>query len=413
VISRDLFSRYVKDALANYYDPVHLQTHPLADLVIVSQQPSETRAQALRQQIRDAIDSLQPGPRVPYGGHEWLGYRLLWLRYIESRDNAEVCTELRISRTSFYRHHLEAFEAVVSVLWDRYSQSLAFASQTSPEDTLARQEAVRLAKSAESQLVDLNAVIKRTVGTIEPLATQLCVSIDVQLHDRLPGVYGSPTMLRQAVLNIMTEVVKLAPGSALTIVAEDRVESATWRIVGLAKHLASDILDVAGIAMSRSVLDVYGGRLWLETRGDETTISCSVPSAFSCSKPGAPCKILVIDDDSDTIELYQRYLMQRDYDVSMASDSLEAFKYLESCQPDAILLDVLMPREDGWDILQRLQSDPSTASIPVIICSVLSQPRLALALGAAQVLQKPISQLELLETVQRIVGLKHSQQTAS
>ena len=60
-----------------------------------------------------------------------------------------------------------------------------------------------------------------------------------------------------------------------------------------------------------------------------------------------------------------------------------------------------MPEEDGWAILQYLQENSSTAEIPVVICSVLSQPQLALALGAKEVLQKPISREELLATVRR------------
>ena len=71
-----------------------------------------------------------------------------------------------------------------------------------------------------------------------------------------------------------------------------------------------------------------------------------------------------------------------------------------------MLLDVLMPQEDGWDILQSLKTLPETASIPVVICSVLSQPHLALALGAAEVLRKPISEETLLATVKKVLALE-------
>jgi CheY-like chemotaxis protein len=71
--------------------------------------------------------------------------------------------------------------------------------------------------------------------------------------------------------------------------------------------------------------------------------------------------------------------------------------------PDLVLLDVLMPREDGWDMLNYLKKEPATSNIPVVICSVLSQPSLALSLGAEEVLRKPIQEETLVKTVQRVL----------
>ncbi len=59
---------------------------------------------------------------------------------------------------------------------------------------------------------------------------------------------------------------------------------------------------------------------------------------------------------------------------------------------------------DGWSILQRLKADPHTSDIPVVVCSVLPQPELALSLGAARVLQKPVSSAKLIETVQAVLA---------
>ena len=81
---------------------------------------------------------------------------------------------------------------------------------------------------------------------------------------------------------------------------------------------------------------------------------------------------------------------------------------LAKASPDVILLDVLMPQLDGWDILQQLKTRPETQHVPVVICSVLSQPRLAVALGAADVLRKPISAEALLTTIRRLLGREDS-----
>lgn len=125
-----------------------------------------------------------------------------------------------------------------------------------------------------------------------------------------------------------------------------------------------------------------------------------------------PKTILIIDDDGDTISLYQRYLQGQDYVLQVAQSGDQAQALIAGGVPDLILLDVLMPREDGWDILQRLRAAPETASIPVVICSVLSQSRLALALGAVEVLGKPLDQAALLRTVQRLLSRQGSAEGA-
>jgi CheY-like chemotaxis protein len=121
--------------------------------------------------------------------------------------------------------------------------------------------------------------------------------------------------------------------------------------------------------------------------------------------PGSkPKTVLVIDDDADTVRLYQRLLQAHDYIVRTARSAEELKGQLGESLPDLVLLDVLMPREDGWDMLNYLKRAPATASIPVVICSVLSQPGLALSLGAEEVLRKPIQEEILIKTVERILA---------
>jgi len=112
---------------------------------------------------------------------------------------------------------------------------------------------------------------------------------------------------------------------------------------------------------------------------------------------------MVIDDDADAISLYERYLSPEGYQLWSAQSSEEAEAWLRKGTPDIILLDVLMPREDGWDVLQQLRTSPATVSTPVIICSVLSQPQLAVSLGASAVLSKPLSREALLTAIGQVL----------
>jgi CheY-like chemotaxis protein len=161
----------------------------------------------------------------------------------------------------------------------------------------------------------------------------------------------------------------------------------------------ADMLDATtGFRNSRGLLDEYGGSIEI-TYGAEGTAALEIliPS-------DEPTTILIIDDDADTIQLYCRYLQGHNYAIEIAQSADEARRSLAQSLPQIILLDVLMPKEDGWDILRYVKSKPAMASIPIIICSVLIQPELALAMGASAVLNKPITEDELALTIRRALG---------
>ena len=77
---------------------------------------------------------------------------------------------------------------------------------------------------------------------------------------------------------------------------------------------------------------------------------------------------------------------------------------LAASVPDAIVLDVMMRDVDGWELLQTLRSRPELAQVPIIVCSVLNEPTLALALGATAYLRKPIAADVLLAALGRALA---------
>jgi CheY-like chemotaxis protein len=401
LISKECFAHHVKSALAGYYDPVALQNSPLLQLAGMTPLAAEQALPALRATLREAIEALRPDASLPYGRPEWLGYRILWGRYIESRSLYDVAGDLALSRPSFYRHHQQAIEALVSILWSRHQAALheqapSSSMEASPEER-ARNEAVKLARAAQRQAVDLHELLEGVNQTLSSLMERQGIQLSIQAPAHLPVVYGDPAMLRQAVLNILTEATGLALEKRLELDVSLQDNHSIWRLhkLAAASLCEADIAEVGGMAVGRALLQEYGGRLWLEKVGRAAlTLTFSIPVA-------TPQKILVIDDDGDTITLYSRYLQAHHYVALVARDGEQLLETLAENQPDLILLDVLMPREDGWAILQRLKTTPETACIPVVICSVLSQPRLALALGAAEVLRKPVTEETLLQAVRR------------
>lgn len=84
-------------------------------------------------------------------------------------------------------------------------------------------------------------------------------------------------------------------------------------------------------------------------------------------------KILIIEDDKFLRDLIARKLTGEGFDISMAVDGEEGIKKIRDKRPDLVLLDLILPGIDGFEVLSRMRGDPSVASIPVIILSNLGQ----------------------------------------
>jgi CheY-like chemotaxis protein len=99
--------------------------------------------------------------------------------------------------------------------------------------------------------------------------------------------------------------------------------------------------------------------------------------------------VLVIDDDSDARDLMRRFLAREGFDTLTAPDATEGLRLARQFKPTLITLDVMMPRMDGWAVLNELKADPALAAIPVVMLSILDEQEKGFALGAADYLTKP------------------------
>jgi CheY-like chemotaxis protein len=114
--------------------------------------------------------------------------------------------------------------------------------------------------------------------------------------------------------------------------------------------------------------------------------------------------VLLVEDNADVVALFTRYLMPEGFQCIAVTDSTVAHEQILAHRPDAVILDVMMRKMDGWELLQRIKADPSLRSIPVVVCSVLDERELANSLGANAYLRKPIRPAELIEC---LLGLCH------
>jgi two-component system alkaline phosphatase synthesis response regulator PhoP/two-component system response regulator VicR len=116
-------------------------------------------------------------------------------------------------------------------------------------------------------------------------------------------------------------------------------------------------------------------------------------------------KILVVDDERHIVRLVEVNLSRAGYDVATAYDGVEALEKVEEEDLDMIVLDVMMPRMDGFEVLKRLQADPDTQDIPVIMLTAKAQDAdifRGWSSGVSSYLTKPFNPRELLTFVERI-----------
>jgi len=127
---------------------------------------------------------------------------------------------------------------------------------------------------------------------------------------------------------------------------------------------------------------------------------------------GQKPKILVVDDNPQNVQIMKARLSTQDYDIIEAFDGEQALKKVEEQDPDLILLDVMMPKMDGFQVCQKLKSDDKTKLIPIIIVSARAGTEdilKGLELGADEYLPKPYEHVELLARVKNMLKLRIAQ----
>jgi len=123
----------------------------------------------------------------------------------------------------------------------------------------------------------------------------------------------------------------------------------------------------------------------------------------------AGASVLLVDDHEQNLELLQAYLEELGCSTSMARDGAEAVEAVEKNPPDLVLLDVMMPKLSGYQVCEKIKSDPDTRDIPVIMVTALgeiSDVERAVDVGADDFLTKPVHQLELVTRVKSLLRVR-------
>jgi CheY-like chemotaxis protein len=392
--NQDAVFEQVRDALKHLYDYPYLEEHPLALRYwpqIRSRGPS--RAQRLSRLLLQSIEELNPPSEPSQVPSRVRAYLLLAWRFVEERPVPDVMRELGVSRRQFFREQQKAIVMLAAVLREKLSQQVV--SSDEPGDLLGA-EARRILTHRET--IDPAETARGVLEVVSHLATQHGVALEYDLAQPLPPIIGNRTILRQVFLNVLSSLIS-QPGTQRVRL---QVHSEEQRVI--VKLVAKPVLlerwpdDALGRCESdlipvRRLVEMMGGR-WLEFESVPNHCTCRFDFPVDSQKV-----LLVIEDNVAVIRAFRRYLASHNYQVVGATTGDEALQLAHKINPTAITLDILMPNQDGWEILQVLKKDPVTQHIPVIICSVLEDPELARSLGATVYLPKPVAQADLLSAL--------------
>ena len=280
------------------------------------------------------------------------------------------------------------------------------------------------------------------LSAIRPLA----MAKNIQVHHKMEGdrvVYADRVRFKQILYNLLSNAVKFTPkdgrididcvekGSEVCISVTDtgigiRTEDQAvvfeeFRQIEGNSNTTNDGTGL-GLAITKRLVEQQGGKISLESElGKGSRFTFTLPTGTITSSKVMPVHgpvvltsrlvgaekplILVVDDEVPARELIASYL-ESEYRIVMAESGAEVVQKARQLRPDAITLDVLMPGGNGFETLVALQNTPETASIPIIIVSIVDQKQVGFALGAADYLVKPIRKPVLLETIRKHVPLQ-------
>jgi signal transduction histidine kinase/ActR/RegA family two-component response regulator len=292
---------------------------------------------------------------------------------------------------------------------------------------LSKVEAGRM--ELELGTLSLPGLLEHGLAMVRERAARHGIAVSLDVAPEVGLVWADELKLKQVVLNLLSNAVKFTLDGGSVDVRAEVVGSEAHVVVrdtgiGIAEAEQERIFEAfqrgrrearaategtgLGLTLSKRIVELHGGRLWMTSElGVGSTFGFAVPVGPAGAPPEDAARagetVLVVEDDPNSAELVELYLEGAGYRVAHARDGAEGLEMARRLRPRAVLLDILLPRVDGWDLLARLKADPATAACPVVIVSMLDERGRGFALGASEYLVKPVGRDEMLEALARCV----------
>lgn len=291
----------------------------------------------------------------------------------------------------------------------------------------------------------LEPIVAECLHTVEPMLKSEHIRLVQEVEADLPTLVTDGDKVRQILMNLLSNAAKFTHTGTITVSARCHngvlAMAVTDTGIGIPEEALERVFEEfhqvdtsttreyggtgLGLAISRHLARLLGGDIAVQsTVGVGSTFAVMLPQHYPSAEPGirvtdipAPAEfvvapehspvVLVIDDDPNVIYLLQENLTEAEYQVIGALHGTEGLQKARQLRPFAIILDILMPHKDGWQVLHELKTDVSTRNIPVVLLSIVDQKELGYRLGAFDYLLKPFDRETILAVLRRISPAHH------
>lgn len=403
--ARAIFYQHVRNALGHYYDSEYLRNCALADdLSLAGQFGTPSTLQKI---LADAIESLKPPVGESLISPKRQIYDILSYHYLQRFKQDLVARHLGVSERHMRRLQTEALDVLTSYLWEKWDlkaqpqPAVGQARDGAGVDNLAhtKQEWSWLKDAPPPRIANVLHQIQDVLVLAQPMATQRGLTIQLISASSIPDLLIHPVSLRQILLSLLGVAIQRSSAGQVRLELAVRPGFVDARIEGRpnGEKLAAAMTNQQNqlLAIAEYLTSFSGGCLAVADSGDVFDVTLSLPTTDDIT-------VLVIDDNEDIIRLLERYAEGSHYIINGANRPVEAIEAAIASRAQIVVLDVMMPSIDGWEMLGRLRRHPSTADVPVVILTVLAQEELALSLGAQAFVLKPVSQQDFLAALDRV-----------
>jgi CheY-like chemotaxis protein len=392
------FLKHLRVALNHLYDPDQLRQSSLAAFFHVAghfDTPS-----AIQRILTHAIESFKQSARTPAHAHDQQVYELLLYRYVQHISQEELAHQLGMSVRQFRREQNQAIYELGCRLWQEYSgddptlyEGLLAESdfdevepgggETGEEEQIS--ELTWLKNMGPEKTTDISKTVQVVMDLIAPLAQQKKVAIQhTPVGAYLLAVH--PVALQQILLGLLSDAIDQSQGGSIELAftpAGQTLDISITHPISKKSVAPGGATGEATPGIIRNILKLSGGTLTHNTSSKQGCYHVTFPLV-------KPRNVLVIEDNEDIVTLMQRYVLNMNYTITAVKNPARFMQEIIDARPSLIILDIMMPQIDGLEALSQIKRHPELGRIPVIVCSVLPQQKLALASGAADFLQKPI-----------------------
>lgn len=403
-VTFNVFEVELHDALTHLYTPLY---QPAAVIRRVLNLPAAQESVALHQRIVQAIEAMKPACDIPATARAWRMYELLASRYVQNISHKQTALQLGISPRHLSREQAQAVHLLAQQLW-RQSQTPAStgpdavqevalpsgqpgaeAKRTAFRDQV-RQELIALQQSAPGLIADVNQVMQSLAALGAGLTASAAIQLTVHPTPSPLLALIHPTVLRQLLITAVEKVAQqLAVGEIMLAALQDG-QGVTITVSG--RPAQSTVLPQSDFV--HEILVMLGSALKVQREDDQLAFVLHLPSVTKVT-------VLVVDDNSDLVHFYQRYVEGTRYHLVHVREGQAVFPTIAEVTPDLIVLDVMLPDIDGWQLLIDLRRHPLTQQTPIVVCSVVRREQLALSLGATAYLPKPVHRQAFIQMLEQ------------